>query len=293
MRFRVTHSTRYRYAGDVARCYNQACLMPRNTKRQQCVSSSLVVDPAPESAGEYIDYFGNRVSRFSIDERHRELTITATSELVMQEQNLSAPLDFGPTPTQVREQLQTGTDPETLAAREYVLSSPMIRTRPELADYARDLFETDQPFLAAARAFSEKIYQEFTYEPGFTTVTTPVREVLQHRRGVCQDFAQVAIGCLRSLGFAAKYISGYIETEPAPGKEKLVGADATHAWFAAYAPGEGWTEFDPTNNKPAGFQHIVTAEGRDYSDVTPVSGVIFGGGESHRLDVGVTVTRLP
>lgn len=292
MRYRVTHSTTYRYAADVARCYNQAHLLLRSTARQQCLSSRLSVRPKPETQGEYIDYFGNRVSRFAIDERHRELEITAVSDVLMREQNLSAPLAFGMTADEVRARLRTAADPATLAAREYMLPSPMIRRREELAAYARELFAGEAPFVPAVRRFTGKIHEEFTYEPGFTTVSTPLREVLAHRRGVCQDFAQLAIGCLRSLGFAAKYVSGYIETLPPPGQEKLVGADATHAWFAVYVPGEGWAEFDPTNDQPAGTQHVVTAEGRDYADVTPVSGVIFGGGESHQLEVGVTVARL-
>ncbi|MEM9301001.1 MAG: transglutaminase family protein [Pseudomonadota bacterium] len=291
MNYRITHETVYRYADDVARCFNRAYLLPRHTDRQQCLDARVHVSPTPPSIDEYQDYFANRVTQFAIHQRHRELSITAESNVVMREPNLSASLDIGLTCAEVLSRLRSDRDAATLAAREFLLPSPMIRPRDEFGAYAAPCFAPDRPFLAACRDFSEKIFEEFRYDPGFTTVATPVRAVLEHRRGVCQDFAHLAIACLRALGYAARYVSGYLETLPPPGKEKLIGADATHAWFSVYSPGEGWTEFDPTNNKPAGLQHIVTAEGRDYSDVTPVSGVIFGGGDSHQLDVAVTVAR--
>lgn len=142
------------------------------------------------------------------------------------------------------------------------------------------------------RELTSRIHQDFKYDPGFSTVATPLHEVLEHRRGVCQDFAHLAIGCLRSLGFAARYVSGYLETLPPPGQPKLVGSDASHAWFAVYSPGEGWFEFDPTNDNMPTEQHITTAQGRDYSDVTPLRGVIFDGGSQQQLEVSVDVTAL-
>ena len=138
----------------------------------------------------------------------------------------------------------------------------------------------------------QRIYTEFKYDPEFSTLATPLKEVLEHRSGVCQDFAHLAIGCLRSQGLAARYVSGYIETEPPPGKERLVGADASHAWFSVFQPGVGWLDFDPTNNQIPGERHITVAWGRDYADVTPLKGVAFGGGE-HELKVSVDVLAIP
>lgn len=176
-------------------------------------------------------------------------------------------------------------------AREFSLDSPMLRASAELREYAAQSMLGDRSFLASVQELNHRIYSEFTYDPGFTDVATPLQDVLKHKRGVCQDFAHLAIGCLRSLGFATRYVSGYLETLPPPGQEKLIGADATHAWFEVFCPGEGWFEFDPTNNTVASEQHIVTAWGRDFSDVSPLRGVIFGGGDSHQLNVAVTVTR--
>lgn len=172
------------------------------------------------------------------------------------------------------------------------LRFPMIQQHTDLAHYAAAFFPDDRPFLSAVMELTEKIYTDFTYDPRFSDVATPLSDVLKHKRGVCQDFAHFAIGCLRSLGYPARYVSGYLETLPPPGQEKLVGADATHAWFEVFSPGEGWFEFDPTNNKMAGEQHITTAWGRDYSDVTPLKGVIFGDGKQHTLSVSVDVQRL-
>lgn len=292
MRYHITHTTTYRYSVNVGRCYNLAHMLPRDTERQNCLRSQVVVEPAPAHSHKHRDYFGNHAYYFGIQKNHNRLSITVESEVQMQDQAWEAELDFGATCAEVLERMRSSTDAETLLAREFVLDSPMIRASQALREYAQTIFLPGRPFLAAARELSERVFKEFTYDPGFTTVATPLHEVQQHKRGVCQDFAHFAIGCLRSLGFAARYVSGYLETLPPPGKEKLIGADATHAWFAVYCPGEGWYEFDPTNNKMACEQHIITAWGRDYSDVTPLRGVIFGGGEKPQLAVAVTVKRL-
>lgn len=147
-----------------------------------------------------------------------------------------------------------------------------------------------RPLLDAARDLTRRIYQDFTYDPHFTTVATPLDQVLENRRGVCQDFAHLAIGCLRSMGLAARYISGYLETIPPPGQPRMEGADASHAWLAVYLPTLGWVEFDPTNDCMPGEQHITLAWGRDYGDVVPLKGIMSGGG-SHELEVGVDVKR--
>jgi len=178
-----------------------------------------------------------------------------------------------------------------LDAKQYVLDSPMVTTTQELADYARASFLPGRPLVDVVSDLMQRIYTDFTYDPAFTTIATPLSTVLAHRRGVCQDFAHLAIGCLRSFGLSARYISGYVETLPEPGKPRLIGADASHAWFAVYLPGVGWLDFDPTNNKLPYDQHITLAWGRDYADVTPLKGIAFGGGQ-HTLSVSVDVLRL-
>ena len=276
----------------MGRCYNLAHVIPRDTPRQSCTQSKVIVLPAPAHSNRRQDYFGNTAYYFAVQKPHRALSITAHSEVVMITPVIAPALDSGAGCEAVRERMRTEKSPDVLLAREYLLDSPMIRVNDSLRDYAAALFAPDRPLLAATLELTQKIFAEFTYDPGFTTVATPLHEVLEHRRGVCQDFAHLAIGCLRGLGFAARYVSGYLETLPPPGQEKLVGADATHAWLEVFVPGEGWFEFDPTNSKMASQQHIVTAVGRDYSDVTPLRGVIFGGGENPRLTVEVTVDRL-
>ena len=292
MRYHITHTTRYHYSIHVGRCYNLAHMVPRDTPRQICTRNHIRVSPSPSHSHKHQDYFGNSAFYFAIQKSHNELTITAESEVEMQDQAWTPGLALGPTCEEVLARLRQSTTPDCLLTREYVLDSPMIRAFSALRDYAAQSLRPERPFLAAVQELSERIHRDFKYEPGFTTVATPLQEVLVHKRGVCQDFAHFAIGCLRASGYAARYVSGYLETLPAPGKEKLIGADATHAWFAVYSPEEGWFEFDPTNNKMAGEQHIITAWGRDYSDVTPLRGVIFGGGDKHELSVAVTVQRL-
>jgi transglutaminase-like putative cysteine protease len=220
------------------------------------------------------------------------LQVTAVSEvdILGERQNLS--LDFGASCREVRAMLTDRSREENLIAREFTLDSPMVQVSPELVDFARGSFAEDHAFLGCVRDLTERIYREFTYDPHHTDVATPLVDVIRHRRGVCQDFAHLAIGCLRAMGFAARYVSGYLETLPPPGQPKLEGSDASHAWFSVYSPTEGWCDFDPTNNLLASQQHITTAWGRDYSDVTPVKGTILGGGASHGLEVEVDVHRL-
>lgn len=291
-RFRVTHNTTYEYNNEVGRCYNLAQMMPRDTYRQTCIKSKVRITPTPAHSNKRQDYFGNTAYFFAIQRSHNILSIETESEVVVNRGDQSPGLDFGLSCAEAKDRIATSKEEDVILAREYLLDSPMIKANEELRRYAQPLFANDRPLLAAARELTQKIYKEFAYDPGFTTIATPLQDVLAHKRGVCQDFAHLAIGCLRSLGFPARYVSGYLETLPPPGQEKLVGADATHAWLAVFSPGEGWFEFDPTNDAMAGEQHIVTAWGRDYSDVTPLRGVIFGGGDSNKLSVAVTVERI-
>ncbi len=296
MKYRVKHVTEYSYGKPVTLCYNLAYLLLRSTPYQTCLSSSIDVSPAVTVGHRRTDYFGNTVYYFTLEQPHDYLKVEVVSDVnvkdvkTAQERDLN--LDFGLTCDETLQALRSRTDHETLKSREFVLKSPMVKLVPGLRDYAAPLFEGNRPFLSAVRELNQRIYEDFTYDPSSTGVATPLAEVLEHRSGVCQDFAHLAIGCLRSLGFAARYVSGYLETLPPPGQEKLVGSDASHAWFAVYSPGEGWFEFDPTNNNMPAEQHITTAWGRDYSDVSPLRGVFFDGGDTQELKVAVDVIRL-
>ncbi len=291
MLYRVSHTTRYEYNRPVGSCHNFAYVLPRDTLRQNCRQVDLRVSPAVGQSHKRTDYFGNRVYHFSIDQSHSTLEVTANSLVDVQSDSMEDELDLGNTCGRVRQLLRESGDRDTLLAREFILPSPLVEHQQSLRDYAAPFMADDRPFLSAVRDLTQQIYQDFQYDPDFSDVTTPLSEVFRHRRGVCQDFAHLAIGCIRALGFPARYISGYLETLPPPGQQKLVGSDASHAWFGVYAPGEGWFEFDPTNDRMAGNQHIVTAWGRDYADVPPLRGVIFGGGGGHKLSVAVDVNR--
>jgi transglutaminase-like putative cysteine protease len=296
MKYRVRHITHYDYQQPVNNCYNRAHLLPRETRFQTTNVPKVIIHPTPSSGSRRIDYFGNREYHFAIHEPHKELSIEVITDINMSNARLDplGQLQYGNTCLQAREKLQvTHHDVETLYAREFLLDSPMIKATQQLKEYAQSCFSNNKSLLSAVRDLTNKIFTDFKYDSGFTTVSTPLEEVLQHRRGVCQDFAHLAIGCLRALGYPARYISGYLETVPPVGQKKLVGADASHAWFAIYSPGEGWFEFDPTNDTIPVGQHIVTAWGRDYSDISPLRGVILGGGASQTLQVSVDVARLP
>jgi transglutaminase-like putative cysteine protease len=201
-------------------------------------------------------------------------------------------LDIGITCHDATHLLATSKDANLLLAKEFMFDSPMVKANQALREYAEPSFSPNQTLLSSVMNLTQRIYQDFKYSPQSTTVATPLSEVLAKKQGVCQDFAHLQIGCLRAMGYPAKYVSGYIETLPAPGKVKLVGTDASHAWISVYSPSEGWVEFDPTNNCVAADQHIITAWGRDYFDVTPLRGIIFGGGEKPVLTISVDVARI-
>lgn len=305
MKYRITHITTYHYAQEVGLCQNEARLQPRDFPRQRCVSSRFDINPEPSDFHERLDFFGNRSAYFAIQKPHAQLRVTAVSEVevlpecdqVFQDNKISwedARDRLSANPVQSVNSPPASSPwsyEELLDARQYTLDSPMITTGAELSDYAQVSFAPGTRLIDAVTDLMKRIYQDFTYDPSFTTIATPLADVMLHRRGVCQDFAHLAIGCLRSLGLAARYISGYIETLPAPGTERLVGADASHAWFAVFVPGSGWLELDPTNNKLPTDQHITLAWGRDFADVTPLKGIAFGGGK-HSLSVSVDVLRL-
>ena len=291
MNYRIRHETRYVYAEPTAVSYNEVRLTPLNLPSQSLINKKLAVDPHPAEVTERLDYFGNPTWFVAIDQPHNTMTVKVESHV-----RIERPADvMGIYPSlpweDARNQLRTVGDPEAACALEFTLDSTLIEADAELEAYARPSFTSRRPLMEAVFDLVHRIYRDFKFEPGTTDTATPLSEVLTHRRGVCQDFAQLGIGCLRSLGLPARYVSGYIETLPPPGKEKLKGADASHAWFSAFIPGFGWVDFDPTNNQIPSDRHIIVAYGRDFSDVTPIKGVIFGAGQ-HELSVAVDVERL-
>lgn len=290
MIYRIVHRTRYMYNAPVTFCHNEVRLLPRERAGQVCRRARLVVDPPPTALRERTDFFGNRVSYFAVQRPHEELTVTASSEVEVRGLGPSDPGASPPWET-VRDALAARTDPEAVDARQYAFDSPLVAASESLRDYAAPSFPAGRPVLAAARDLMSRIFREFEFVPGFTSVATPLTHVLKHRRGVCQDFAQVAVGALRSLGLAGRYVSGYLETLPPPGQEKLQGADVSHAWYSVWSPGTGWTDFDPTNDLLPDSRHVTAAWGRDYLDVAPVKGVLFSGG-GHKLEVSVDVGRV-
>lgn len=291
MKFRIVHTTRYEYSQPVTLCHNEAHLRPRRSPGQRCAESLLQMEPRPVRQAERLDYFGNPCTLFSIQESHQVLQVIATSTVERAAPVISDGTGSPPWDT-VTARLQAQVSDDLLAARHLVLPSPFVPLLPQLAEYAAESFPAQRPLFEAVRDLSTRIHRDFVYDSGFTTIATPLTEVFAERRGVCQDFAHLAISCLRSLGLPARYVSGYIETVPPPGQtQPQRGADASHAWFSVYDPEHGWTDFDPTNDQLVGERHVVTAWGRDYSDVAPLKGIIFGGG-THTVEVAVDMQRI-
>ena len=290
MIYRVTHQTTYDYSESVSLCQNLAHLAPRKTARQVCRGTTLRIQPEPAILYPRTDYFGNSATFFSVQEPHKQLTVTAHHVAQVEPAGPLPEPAATPPWEAVRDRLASDRSPETLEAYQFVFDSPYVQAGEELAAYAAPSFLPGRPLLEGVLALTRHIHADFKYDPRATTVATPLREVLSHRRGVCQDFAHLGIACLRSLGLAARYVSGYLATTPAAGKEPLVGADASHAWLSIWCPGPGWIDVDPTNNVVPDLQHILLAWGRDYDDVSPTKGVILGGGK-HTVAVAVQVTR--
>lgn len=289
-RYRVTHRTSYRYGQPVLLCHNEARLQPRSTCWQRLVDYEFSVQPTPRALAMRHDSFGNVVHYFSVEELHTALDVVSISEVDVEwptSVELAAPLAWEEAVAQIR----SGMSDEDLEARSFALDSPIIAMNAAAVAYAQDSFPPGRDLLEAIRDLVERIHRDFTFDAAITTVATPIAEVLSHRRGVCQDFAHLIIGCLRSKGIPARYVSGYIETQPPEGSERLVGADASHAWAQAYVPGWGWVDVDPTNNQMPVTSHVTVAWGRDYNDVAPLKGVVVGGGP-HALDVAVDVVRV-
>ncbi len=288
--YRIDHETRYRYASRVSTSQHVAYLRPRALARQRVHRQEISVDPPPARWTRRTDYFGNAVDQFTLLQPHTELTVRAETlvEVIAApppEPGRSAPWEEARDALVYRQGVFAG------EAAEYAFASPFVAVDPEMADFARPSFPPGRPLLAAAIELMHRIHTEFRYDPEATTITTPISRVLAERRGVCQDFAHVQIACLRALGLAARYVSGYLLTTPPPGQPRLQGADASHAWLAVHCPRSGWVELDPTNDLVPDRQHIALGWARDYGDVTPLRGVILGGAR-HTLSVGVSVVPL-
>ena len=247
----------------------------------------LDIQPVPQYSRQRTDYFGNIAQVFMVEQPHNALTVNAAS--VVETRAAVVPPAHGTAPWEkVAQQLSLPTDPLALEASQFVFASPLVTVGAEALAYARPSFPPGTPVLVGALDLMRRIFTEFTYDKSATSVDTGVDQVLADRKGVCQDFAHLAISGLRALGLAARYVSGYLQTAPPPGKPKLIGADASHAWISLYVPEAGWVDLDPTNNLIPGESHITLAWGRDYGDVTPVKGVVMGGGR-HTLSVDVNV----
>ncbi len=290
MRYRVRHTTTYAYTYTVSVCHNALRLTPRQCHHQRCSFHELLIYPEPMFVRQTIDYFGNMVTFFALEEPHDALTMTANSTVEVTATDYPEP-EATPPWERVRDVLRREPQGPVLEAYQYVFDSPHVSVEPEMLAYAQPSFHPGRPLLEAVCDLTQRIHTEFKYDQEATSVETPLRDVLHNRHGVCQDFAHLQIACLRSQGLAARYVSGYLVAEPPPGQAPLIGALASHAWVSVYCPGPGWIDVDPTNNLRPSDKHITVAYGRDYGDVSPIKGIFLGGGE-HTLEVSVDVTPL-
>jgi transglutaminase-like putative cysteine protease len=291
-RYRIEHETRYVHSGGVSTSQHVAYLTPRTLPRQSVQWHELVIEPAPACRVQRIDYFGNAVDQFTILTPYEEMRVVGRSIVEVAGIDPPIALDAGTAWEAVRDALSYQRGSPYDDAAEFSFPSPYATTAPELSAFARKSFAPRRPLIAAAVDLMHRINEEFTFDPGSTTIATPVTRVLADRRGVCQDFAHLQISCLRSLGLAARYVSGYLLTDPPAGQPRLVGADASHAWLSIWCPPLGWVDLDPTNDVLPSRRHVTLAWGRDYSDVSPLRGVVLGG-RDHTLHVGVSVRPAP
>jgi len=291
--YRVEHHTRYLYAGVVSTSQHIVYLRPLEHARQRVHAHSLTVEPRPERFVRRTDFFGNVVEQFVLLKPHNQLDVDAASliEVVARDQALRP--DASPPWEEVRDALRyaKGRGAPADGAGQFVYASPYVVCDTEFADYAAGSFASGRPLLDAALDLMHRIHAEFRFDPAATTIATPTSRVLAERRGVCQDFAHLQLACLRSLGLAARYVSGYLLTDPPPGQPRLIGADASHAWISVHCPVNGWVDLDPTNDVTPDTRHVTLARGRDYGDVSPLRGVILGSAQ-HTLEVGVSVLPL-
>ncbi len=290
IRYRVVHETVYQYSSTVSSSRQIAHLTPRDTPWQQLTAHSLQIAPGHIERSDGVDYFGNRFVSFLVEEPHQQLTVRAESEVVVNTHVPAGSLGSPPWEHALTERGRwTGLD---LDVEQYRVPSPNVPLLPRARAYAAPSFAPSRPWLSAMLELTQRIKKEFVYDPEATTISTSVAEVLELKRGVCQDYAHLMLSCLRSLGIAARYVSGYVLNRPRADGTRLTGADASHAWVAAHCPGLGWVAFDPTNGKLADLEFVTLGWGREFLDVTPLRGVVLGAA-SQQLSVAVSVTPVP
>ena len=292
MLLQITHETHYAYAPAVETAQHLAHLKPLQTASQELLEHRLEIAPEPAQRSESADVYGNARAFFALESTHEELSVVARS-LVRTSAPVLAPAVARELPwEQVRERLRYRKGAAYDPAVEFVFPSRYVPRHEDFAAYAQGSFTPGRPLIEAAQDLNQRMFRDFIYDGDSTEINTPAVQALAHRRGVCQDFAHIMIGCLRTLGLPARYVSGYLLTQPAPGETRLVGADASHAWVSVYLPGAegpgGWADFDPTNGRQPGEDYVALAVGRDFADVSPMRGVLHGGAR-HTLKVGVTV----
>ncbi|HMX23208.1 MAG TPA: transglutaminase family protein [Accumulibacter sp.] len=307
-RYHLIHETSYHYASPVSLSRQLLHLTPRESRWQRLLRHDILVSPTPTGERQREDCFGNTVRELTLEYPHDALIVraesivevlphlpaTAQAALAQASAGDTGYLDDSPPWEAVRNALAYGAHPICVEANRYQFESTYVRVKHQFAAYAATSFTPGRPVLAAAQALMSRIHNEFAFDPEATTVATPVSTVLAEKKGVCQDFAHLMLSCLRSQGLAARYVSGYLLTQPPPGQPRLVGADASHAWVSVFCPeleGGRWVDFDPTNNLLPDTQHITLAWGRDFADVSPLRGVILGG-DAHQPEVAVTVTPI-
>lgn len=291
MTYRVVHKTEYRYDSDVTSSYGELYLLPRDVPGQVCRSARVRIEPEPDDYRRREDFYGNRVAYFAVLGPHTELTVTAESTVDV-ERPASVPLAVDQPWEMVRDRLRLDLSADAFDARGFLLDSPKVALSPAVVTYALGSFPAGRSLIEAVTELTSRIHADFAYKPGATSVRTTLTELLECRQGVCQDFAHLAVGCLRSLGLAARYVSGYLDTAPPPGKDRVVGADVSHAWPSVFVPDAGWLDFDPTNDRLVSDRYVTNAYGRDYSDVSPLKGVIFTESRRNELHVSVDVARV-
>jgi len=287
MKYRITHRTTYHYSSQVAVSHHAARLRPRDTETQRCMEFALSFDPEPDLRTGHVDSFGNEVACFSVQKLHKHFEVVSRSFVSLMPVLQPDPVQTPPW-EEVAALFRDPVSADLLDPCQFVYVSPLLVPEVQLRDFALPSFPKGRPILAATADLFRRIYKEFVFDPKATTISTPLKEVLEKKRGVCQDFAHLAIASLRAMGLPARYISGYLRTHPPAGKPRLQGVDASHAWASCFVPGFGWVDFDPTNNCFTSLDHITVAIGRDFSDVSPVRGIITGGGK-HTVGVGVDV----
>lgn len=291
MKLHVQHRTAYRYSGPVTLAHNQARLTPRTFETQRCLFTQLQIEPHPTLLVTWSDFFGNPTTYFTMEEPHLDLSITMEAEVELSPQPIKAAAAHDLPWEQAAHWLTSRHDPVTLAATPFLYASPYCKLGAEVERYARKSFSPGRKLYEAVRELTQRIFTDFKYDPQATTINTTTEELFRIGRGVCQDFAHLQIACLRSVGLAARYVSGYLVTRPPPGKPKLIGSDASHAWLSVFFPELGWIDFDPTNNCLPTAEHITLAWGRDYFDIAPIKGLYLGESQS-TLSVAVDVREV-